>query len=71
MFHAVPLGFQIAGVIGIGGNGDGNPAGNFNAVSLQTHQLLGIVGEQADAAHAKIQQNLPSKVSFRLNFLCL
>jgi hypothetical protein len=52
--HADALGFEIFLVVRICGQGNGELLDDFQAVAIETDDFLGIVGEQADAAHAEI-----------------
>src|SRR5262245_19599221 len=58
MSQLIFLGFQIAGVILVGWDLDGDAFDNAQAVAVQADDLAGVVGEQADVADAQIVENL-------------
>jgi hypothetical protein len=47
--HAVFFGVEVATVVVAGAHDDGDAAGDLDAVAFETDDLLGIVGEEADA----------------------
>ena len=56
--HTVALGLEITLVVDIGGNLDGHVLHDFESVSLQTHTLHGIVGEQTHLVDIEMTQHL-------------
>jgi len=56
--HPLLLRFQITNIVFVGLNHDGDPLGDGDAVSLQTHNLFGVVGHQAHLPDTQIYQDL-------------
>lgn len=58
--HADALGFEVSLVVGIGGEGDGELLGDFEAVAFEADDFFGVVGHQADFPDAEVGEDLGS-----------
>src|SRR5262245_10933397 len=54
----VALGAQVLPVGLVGGDLDGYPLHEVKPVALQPHDLLGVIGEEAEILHPEIPQDL-------------
>ena len=49
---------EVAGVVGVGGDFDGELLDDFDAVDFEAVHFLGVVGEDAELAQAKVADDL-------------
>ena len=60
MSHSCPLGFEVFLVVGIRGKSYRDLLNDFQSVSFQANDFLGIVGQKADFSHSQIVKHLGS-----------
>jgi len=58
MSKLVTLGVQIALIMRVCLGADGDLINNLKSISIESHDFLGVVGEQADFADPKVMENL-------------
>src|SRR5699024_10924357 len=62
--HAVAFGAQVTDVVLVDLNRDGGPAGDGDAVALQSHAFGGVVAHQVDGPHAQVVEDLCAGAEF-------
>ncbi len=60
MSHSCPLGFEVFLVVGIRGESYRDLLHDFQSVTFQANDFLGIVGQKADFSHSQIVEHLGS-----------
>ena len=59
--HTVALGFQVALVVRIGRNSNGELLDDLQSMPLKADDVLGVVGQKTDLFYAQIRKHLSSK----------